>query len=165
VDTDLSSNDTYDSTTSVAYKFMGAVPDTSLTVVSTGASNDARRTIVRAYRGVDTSTPMDVAAVRASGSNTANVAPGNAITPVTVGAMVVHFGAGASVSSTVDTFATPTDLIDWYSARIGSSLYSNAMGIGQFIWASGDYTPEAWTGVTVASTDSWTAWRIALRPA
>ena len=58
---DIRANDTYDVELLVAYKIMGATPDTSLTLV--GGTKDARfagAVVVKVYRGVDLTNPIDV---------------------------------------------------------------------------------------------------------
>ncbi len=158
-----SSNDTYDSNSIVQWKIMGAVPDTTVGMLSTGNGADARKTIVRAYRYVDTTTPIDqlIAAVGPINGLLPNL---GAITPVTVDALIIAFASGATVNGSTTPFNMPSDLADWTTDALNSSSYNNTVGVGHKLWASGAFDPEAWTGPTSNTTDSYTGWLFALKP-
>ncbi len=159
IDTELYSNGTtYDSNLRVAYKVLTAA-DTTVTFGPTGNNADAGAMAVHVWRGVDNTTPLDVAAVPATGTGTGrpNAA---AILPTTTGAEIIVVGGAAAatgavfVASTLSNFRTAT-----------SSDTNDAMvGIGSFDWVSGSYDPAAWTGGTTNAADAWTAMTIALRP-
>ena len=160
----ISANDTYDCNSIISWKRMGGTPDTSVSVVSTGNSQDARRTVVRAYRGVDATTMLDVAEVTATGTN-GLLFDASAITPATADALIVVFGMGATVKGSTTAFSAPSDLVDWASDYTNSAAYHCVVGVGHKVWASGAFNPDAWTGPTSNTTDSRAGWTIALRPA
>lgn len=153
-----SNGTTYDSNLRVAYKVLTAA-DASVTFGPTGNNADAGAMAVHVWRGVDTGTPMDVAAVPATGTGTGRPDAAS-ITPTTTGAVILVAGGAAAgtgavfVASALSNFRTAT-----------SSDTNDAMvGIGSFAWVSGAYDPAAWTGGTTNAADAWTAMTIALRP-
>lgn len=160
----ISANDTYDCNSIVAWKRMGVTPDTSVTVVATGNSADARRTTVRAYRGVDATTYLDVAEVKTVGTNGLLFDSG-AITPTTVDSLIVVFGMGATVNGGTTAYSAPSDLVDWAANYHNSASFHCAIGVGHKVWAASAFDPEAWTGPSSTNTDSRAGWAIALRPA
>lgn len=160
----ISVNDTYDCNSIAQWKVMGGTPDTSVSVPSTGSTADSRRTTVRAYRGVDTTTPMDVAGVTDTGINGLLPDPPS-ITPTTSGALIVVCGMGATVVGNTTVFSTPSDLTDFVSNYHNSASFHCLVGVGHKSWTSGAFNPEAWTGPTSNTTDSRASWSIALRPA
>ena len=161
--TPLAANDTYDVILAAWSKFMGGSPDTSITVSGTGSSNNAGRVVISVYRGVNPTTPLDVAASVSPGTGTNGGRPTPPpITPVTSGAVVLAFGAAGSASGVVAPFTS--DLSDFVSAAT-PAIYSVAIGAGSFAWASGTYTPTQWAGNNTSVQSSWAAFTIALRPA
>lgn len=159
----ISANDTYDSNSIIQWKLMGAVPDTTVGMLSTGNGTDARKTVVRAYRFNDLTTTIDVAPVTITPANTFLPDLG-AITPVTPDALIICFGAGASVNGNTTAYNAPSDLTDWTSQTLSTAAFNVTIGIGHKLWSSGTFNPEAWTGPSSAATDSVTGWTIALRP-
>lgn len=154
---------TYDTSLNVSWKFMGATPDTTFTLPSTGNIADAQRYTVQVFRGVDPTTPFDATAVPASGTGTGRPNPG-AILPVTAGAWVVICGGGAA--GTGANYVAPTNFTtnfltgftaDTNDAMVGSGYWSG--------WTSGSVDPAAYTGGTTNAADSWAAYTLALRPA
>lgn len=160
----ISANDTYDCNSIVAWKRMGPTPDTSVAVVATGNSTDARRTVVRAYRGVDPTTFLDVAEVTTTGVN-GLLFDSNAITPATLDALIIIYGMGATVNGSTTPYSAPSDLVDWTSNYTNSGSFHCVVGVGHKVWASGAFNPDAWTGPTSNTTDSRAGWAIALKPA
>ena len=68
---DLFADDTDDANVAVWYKFMGATPDTSVVVEgSTGGTDSSIAVVVMVFRGVNTTTPMDVTPTTVTGINT-----------------------------------------------------------------------------------------------
>ena len=155
----LFANDTNDTNLAVAYKIMGAVPDTLVTVT---ASTTGRLVAIYVLRGVDETTPMDVAATTATGTNS-RVANPPAITPVTTGAVVLAIGANAYIDATFPVFTAP-GLTDFVSGSFDGPL-DGAIGAGTFAWTSGAYDPAAFTIAGTTTADSWAAFTLALRPA
>jgi len=152
---------TYDSNLRVAYRFMPGTPETQFVLSGTGAVQDAGAYTVHVFRGVDSGTPLDVAAVTAGNTGTRVVNPG-AITPSTAGAWL--FIAGAAAGGTGGNF-TASYLTDF---RATSSADNNdaMIGAGYYTgWTSGSYDPAAFGGGgTDDAADSWTAVTVALRP-
>lgn len=153
---------TYDTNSQLNYQFMGATPDTTLTIPSSGNARNAQRWVVHVFRSVDSVTPMDVAVQPASGTGTGRPVPAG-ILPTTAGAWIAAFYASAAGTGTA--YTAPTELVDW----LGNTQVDTAdcmSGGGYYdIWSSGTYTPQAITaGGTTNAADSWTAMTIALRP-
>ena len=163
IDSELWSDDTRDTNLRVAYKFMGGTPDTATTFGPTGDNADAGGTAVYVFRGVDPSTPLDVAAVPATGTDTSRADPPS-ITPTTAGAFIVCVGAAAH-DGDIDTF-TSSDLVGFLTVGRGDTN-DITIGIGHKAdWASGPFDAAAF-GHTQADSPafSWAAMSIALRPA
>jgi hypothetical protein len=143
---------------------MTSTPDTSITIPSTGNIADGQSRRVLVFRGVDPTTPLDVAAVSATGTGTTRFNAA-AITPTTAGAFIVVFGGGAASASTT-ALGTPSGLSGW-AAYNGADTNDGSAGGGYYDgWTSGSYDPAApTTGGSVNAANSWAAWTIALRPA
>lgn len=164
--TDDYQNDSNDSNFLVSYKFMGATPDTSVAIPASNATTAGVGYAIYVFRGVDTTTPLDVSPVVTGGTNT-GVANAAAITPASSGAWIAAF-AGAAVaagavftnpagmSTTTNHFRSATITTTTNDANIGGALYTG--------WTSGSYDPAAFGGSTSTNTGSWSAVTIALRP-
>lgn len=166
-DQELYSNgSTFDTNQCIWWKVMGATPDTTVDLPASGATTDSLAATIFAFRGVDTSTPLDVASTTATGTGTIN-ANGPSITPSTAGAWIVVCGAGAAgigadlanaanLSSTTNHFRSA-----W---RAGSNDATAATGI-KTDWASGAFDPDAFGPGATNANQSWAAVTLALRPA
>jgi hypothetical protein len=161
IDSELYSDDLFDTNLRVAYKFMGGTPDTATTFGPTGDAADAGGMAVYVFRGVSTSTPLDVAAVPATGNGSGLPNPAG-ITPTTAGAFVVACGAAAHNGGS-DTFTSgltnfrTTGINDTNDVTIGIGHVNN--------WVSGEVNPAAFGHSQADSADfSWAAMSIALRP-
>lgn len=167
---DLFGNDTQKCNLAVWSKFMGASPDTSVTIPTVGSTLPTS-VVVHAFRGVSTSTPRDVPNVTATGINSSLPNPG-AITPVT-GGTVIYVAAGAGDAGfDGHVFTNPGDLSTttnhFNSDRHGGATTSSVVGAGFVTWSgSGAFDPAQWTGNAVANSavSSWCALTMALRPA
>jgi len=160
---ELFANDTYDANLSVSWKRMGSTPDSSVDVSGPGSSTHPARIIARGYRGVDTTTAMDVARTTATGTNGLLVDPPS-ITPTTSGALIVAWGCGAANAAALSTAYSSSDLTD-FTSGIVSNVYDLAYGVGHKSWTSGAFDAAAWTGTETATTDSRASVVLALRPA
>lgn len=145
-------------------KFMGASPDSNITIQATSASggNDKWWMVkVSAWRGVNTTTPMDVAAVHTGASGSAE-ATSPAITPVTPGAMVVDMAANV-LGNVLNVFdmANPGAFDPFEMSRFGKGV--SCMG-GKLWSGSGAMGPYAHGG-GIGSVGAWAAAQLALRPA
>lgn len=166
---ELYSNVAVDTNLRCGYKFITG--DTATTFGPTGNSADSGAMAVYVFRGVDTTTPLDVAAQSGTGSvNESNpsVPSGSPITPVTYGAFIVSIGAMALVGlSAGDVFNTPSELVDFLRI-VGVDTNNVALGIGhKDDWTSGSFSVPQMvqpnSGTEVAG--SYARMNIALRPA
>jgi hypothetical protein len=163
---ELFSSDSWDANLRVAYKFMGETPDASTTFGPTLDAADAGAMAVRVYRGVDPTTPLDVAAVQATGTDTAQADP-PAITPVTDGAVIVCVGAGGHSRGSAGSYSSS----DLTAFQVQSANDSNdaVIGVGHKTdWTSGEFDAAAFTfsgGAGDGTSYSWCATTLALRPA
>lgn len=95
---DLYGNSTRDSNCGVFLKQMGDTPDTNVTINTTGGSFN-HVGLTYGLRGIDLTTPQDVAATTTTATNTGNI-NSLAIVPVTDGAIALTLGAsGALIAS------------------------------------------------------------------
>src|SRR3990167_1919591 len=160
---ELTASDTFDANLRVAYKFMGSTPDTQVTLSGTGSTSDAGRYTIKVFRGVDPSTPLDVAVTTATGVSS-RVANPPAIQPVTAGAWIGISGCAAC--ATGGTYTAPSTFVDLLA---GSTADTNDAMIGsahKIDWVSGQFDPAAFGGGGTSTTnDSWCAISYALRPA
>lgn len=152
---------TYDTSLNMSYKFMGGTPDTTFTLPSTGNVADAQRYTVQVWRGVDATTPLDVAAVSASGTATGRPNPGS-ITPTTSGAKVGIIGAGAAATGA--SYTAPANYTTGFLTGTTSDTNDAMIGSGYRSWTSGAEDPAQYTGGTINAADSWAAFTYALRP-
>jgi hypothetical protein len=160
---ELFSDDTYETNLAVAYKFMGGTPDTSFVLSNgTGNSSEAGAVAVQVWRGVNVTTPLDVAATTATGLNSVECNP-PAITPVTSGAVIVSGGAGAHTGG-VGVYSS-SNLTSFISVGASDS-YDVTIGLGYHRWTSGAFDPAQFTfSLSDSTTFSWAAVTLALRPA
>lgn len=163
--TELYANDTYDSNLAVFRKFMGSTPDSSIVVIGATGTASGVTVNIAVFRGVDTTTPLDATTTTATGIDTGNVNP-PAITPVTGGNVLVIFGTAASQNGATSLFSGPAYMTDFrQSARSGTS-YRGVSGSGYVTGqaANVSYDPAAWTISSDATSKSWAAVTVALRP-
>lgn len=158
---DLYADDFYNTNLSVCYKVQGPTPDTSVQVPNTVTGTYAGAVAIHVWRGVDSSSPLDVATTTATGIDTGRPDP-PAITPTSPGAVIVVCGGAAEGSGLA--FAQPgTQLSNFLSVNSPDS--EDAMvGVGSFQWTSGTFNPVAWVGGDTATNASWVAATLALRP-
>lgn len=159
------SNDTNAANQATSYKIMGTTPDSSVTCNASNAAANPSVCYALVFRGVDQYNPLDATSTAASGINAEDVNCG-AITPVTIGALVICTGFGAGTNQdTVTTWPA-----GWVQAA-SSSRDSTTMGA-----AYGVYSTTTWPGrnavdpVAFASdfgtntANAWTALTLVLRP-
>ncbi len=155
---------TYDAYAQLNWQFMGGTPDTTLTIPSSGSIRNAQRWVVHVFRGVDSSTPWDVASAVATGTGSGRPNPPS-ITPSTAGAWILWLGASAAATGAA--YTAPTDFAtDWLGGTTADTA-DVMMGAGYYTgWASGAYDPAAITaGGTTGANDSWVAKTAVLKPA
>ena len=162
INTELYANGTgFDVNMRVAYKIMGSTPDASVVFGATGSSLDAGVMQIFVFSGVAPDTPLDVAAVPATGTGTGQPNPGP-ITPTSAGSKIMVFAAG-SASGAAEVLAASTSLNGFISNKASDT---NAIVIsgGYKDWTSGAFDPGVYTGNLTASNLAWAAMSIALRP-
>lgn len=157
----LFANDTYETNLYVGHKIMGGTPDTTVVVPSpvNGRPNIAS---VEVWRGVDSSTPIDVTTTTDTGVN-GGIATPPAITPVTTDALIIIIGANSTTASepiTAISSGYSNELIE----NAPSTTYAS-LGTGSKAWISGTETPGVYTGGGTVTTSSWAAVSLVLRPA
>lgn len=160
IGSELYADDIIDTNLRVAYKFMGATPDGSVIFGPTGDVAAAGNISVLVFGGVDPATPLDVAAVTATGANTGRPDPG-AITPATSGVMIIVAGA-AGVPTSVPVFGS-ADLTGFNSVT-NPATSASVLGVGRKAWTSGAFDPAQFTGGSTSTQASWAAMTLALRP-
>jgi hypothetical protein len=160
---ELYANDSEDTNLAVAYKFMGATPDTSVTLTGgTGDISDGGAVYVSVWRNVDTIKPFDVTTTTATGLNSVLCNP-PAITPITAGAVIVSGGAGAHTEGT-ETYSS-SNLTAFLSAGVNDTN-DVTVGGGYTEWTTGSFDPAQFTfSADNDGSFSWAAVTVALRPA
>lgn len=158
--TAIQADDTYDARLVLFTKRMGSTPDTQYTRSGTGNIADGGSTSVLVFRGVDPTTPFDVASVTATGTNTSRADPPS-ITPTTSGAFVVVSAAGAAGTLTTDW--TTSGLSGVYQSN-GADTNDGRSLIGYVEWTSGPVDIAQFGGGSNTTSDSWASRVIALRP-
>lgn len=158
----LYSNDTWDTNYRMFYMVMGATPDTSLTINRASSTTYGFATTVQVWRGVDTTTPLDVTSTTATGINTSLANPPS-ITPTTAGAIIIAGGAACQTSAGA-AFTIPSGMANGVSVNGNGSTADIGVFIASYAWTSGAYDPAAVTGGTTSTSSSWAATTIALRP-
>jgi hypothetical protein len=160
----LFANDSRDTSFSVNWKVMGATPDTSVTVTGSGSISYPSVAVVHVWRGVDTTTPMDVTPTTATGTNSA-IPDAPAITPVTTGAVVVTAGL-ASGTNEDHSVTAPTGYENQVNTSFRPATGSAIIGIASKAWSgAGAEDPAAWTDWETSTGESWCAVTMAIRPA
>lgn len=148
----------------VAYKIMGATPDT---VIQVDDGNGVRLAaiVVQVWRGVDTTTPIDVTSVETTG--TTGLPDCNSITPVTDGALVLAIGLLDDDDAAANV-AAPTGYGDFLAGDtgLGSSVDgATAMIASKTLPTAQAEDPGAFQLTGGSGSDDWRAVTVALRPA
>jgi hypothetical protein len=160
---ELRGNDVSDANLSVSYKIMGGTPDTSVTVSPTLNTAFAGAVVIHVWRGVDTTTPLDVASTTAVGTNTDRPNP-PAITPSTAGAVVVAIGGGSVENPPGAVLTQPGSELSNFLSIKSDDVEGAVIAAGSYAWTSGAFDPVAWTGGNNHADSSWAAVTLALRP-
>lgn len=151
---------TYDANIGAFLKQLSAA-DTTVTFGSSGSANDAQGGVLLLFRGVDPTTPLDVALVPGGGTGTGKPNP-EPITPVTVGAVGVFGGAQAAATA---VNLTSSDLTAFRQV-IQADTNDIAVGAGFIEWSgSGAIDPAVFGGGSSVAANSWASVSFALRPA
>jgi hypothetical protein len=164
-------SDTWGSNLLVAYKIMGAIPDTSVVYNTSGGGivdNPDTATVmgVQVWQGVDTDNPMDVTATQRKSANTRLINPPD-ITPVTAGAVIIQGGSGSTVQgSGVGDVYSSVDLSNFLTLS-GAKFFNSCVGFGSYgDWESGVFNSATFTNSGPDGTAlSYCSVSLALRPA
>ncbi len=137
----------YDTNFAVAYKVMGASPDSSFVIpLGTQSSLAAGAVAVQVWRNVASIAQI----VTASKTNSVLAQP-PAITPIVAGSFIVAGGAGAYAITGVGTYSS-SNLTAFISSG-GSAQTDLTVGLGYKEWTSGTFTPAQFTFSISNSTD------------
>lgn len=145
-----------------AYKFMGATPDTSITIAGEYNAVTGRTTTVSVWRGVDITTPLDVTPTTAILNSSRPNAP--AITPITTGAVVVIATSLSSDTNNRVITTSPTGYSNEIFVNATASSNDNYGIMSSKFWISGTEDPGQWLMGSSTNSDTWAAVSIALRP-
>lgn len=158
--TALTADDTRDIRLMTGYKFMGGTPDTDVTISGSDVTTAAMAYTVQVFRGVDISTPMDVAVVTATGLSLGRPDP-DAITPVTDGAWIVVCTGATTTTSATFTYSDMTNVLSVYSNDTDDVIIGSGYND---TWTSGAFDPVASSTGSISVNDCWAAYTLALRP-
>lgn len=164
---DLFADDNFETNLGVWYKFQPATPDTGATCTGQGGTNAAVAAVALIFRGVDTTTPMDVTATTATNVNTMHPNPPSIDHLNPSGVVIVIAGASGHNLGGAGTYTFPTGYTT-NSVR-GGANDTNDITVGLGYRDSGVSDPEDPGTMTHSGTDattmSWAAVTMALRPA
>jgi hypothetical protein len=149
------------------YKIMGATPDTSVVITTTGTTN-IQSYCVHVLRGVDTTTPFDGITPTTSTGVGAGSPDAPAITPATAGAWIMACGgaAGPNTAGQTTVLTNPANLDSTTNFFRSTAGTRTATGAGIFSgWTSGAFDPVAFGGGAQNASGSFAAATFALRPA
>lgn len=161
---ELYADDSFDINFSAFYKIMPVTPDTLIIFNGHPVAFQAEAIIVQVFRGVDTTTPLDVAATTSSIIDSGLPNPA-AITPISTNSIILVAGGGGH-NDGVDTF-TASYLTNFLTVGANSTGSSATAGMGWVNWTSGTYDPAAFTATYGSNFTSFSSAAItmALRPA
>jgi hypothetical protein len=141
----------------LAYKVMGATPDTSVNFNDGSAYHTYS---ITAWRGVDTSTPLDVSMpTEATGASANPDSP--QVTPVTANALVLSVAHMDDDDTTVTTAPAGYSWTSQSNTGQASSTAGATVALAAKVWSSGAENPGQWT---MGTSDAWAANTIAFRP-
>jgi hypothetical protein len=158
------SDDTRDTNAAFSWKIMTGTPDTVVSCDGSGNAANGAAAVCQVWRGVDTTTPFDVALVHGGGIDEARVNTG-AITPVTTDAIVGSCGIGVS-AAVQGTLSAPTGYnLGFIQGGVDPGIACVAL-IAAKAWGGGTENAAVFGGTwTTSSSDSWYGFAFALRPA
>jgi hypothetical protein len=160
---DLFADDDQDTNLGVFWKFMGATVDTTAVCDGLGGNDAAVSAIALAFRGVDTSTPIDVTTTTATGVNS-NIPDPPSIDYPSTGVWTLAAGAFGHTSGPTVTMTVPTNYAGIsYSANDTSDVCT---ALAYYDSPADPEDPGAF-GPSIADNvaHSWCAATVALRPA
>lgn len=160
---------TNDVNASLSYAVATTTPPSTFDInTATTSTSFSKISILYVFRGVNTSTPLDVAVTTATGTGN-YVADPPAITPVTAGACVVVAGFGSMGSANTATYtAVSSGYTRMRAVNQTTAITSRAlaaMGHKLLVTPGVSENPGAFTASGSNSVSGWAAFTIALRPA
>lgn len=156
-------NGVRDSNLTISYKFMGGTPNLTVNIADP-PSGENGSAIILVLRGVNTSTPFDVADTVYSLTNGITTNPA-AITPITSGALVLVAAFSCStVSGGYSVNFASSDLTLIHNPTSSPNTVGDT-AIGYVPWVSGAVDPAAFTGTTGSTNSTASAVTMAIRPA
>jgi hypothetical protein len=164
---DLFSNDSADAYLGVYWKVMGATPDTTAEVDGQGGTDAAVAAVAMVFRGVDTTTPMDVTPTTDTGNSADHPNPPSINHNNPSGVWTVIAGCCGNAGGVgTETFTFPTGYTTNAVDVSCNDTTKTTLGMG---YRTDPADPEdpgqmTWSGASALS-DSWCACTIALRPA
>jgi hypothetical protein len=163
---DLFANDTFEANLGVFWKVMGATPDTTAQVNGQGGTDASVAAVAMVFRGVDTTTPMDVAATTNTGLDTMHPNPPSINHNNPSGVWTVIAGASAHTLGASVTYTFPTGYTTNAVDDAETDTTATAVGMG---YNTAPSDPEDPGVMTLSGTDdagfAWCACTMALRPA
>lgn len=159
---ELYSNSSTDTNFVIARKFMGATPDTSVTLTGgTLNASNAGTVAVQVWRNVDVSSPFDVAGL--SSVKQGQTATFPSITPTTRGAVILA-GAAAGHQGGNRTYSNSS--LTGFISIASDDFNDSTIGVGYHYWTSGSFTPaNSVFNISDNTQYSSASYIIALRPA
>lgn len=155
-----------DSDLGVFWKVMGGTPDTTAQVDGLGGTDAAVAAVAMVFRGVDTTTPMDVTPTTASAVGTSNADPPSIDHNNPSGVWTVIVGATGHDQAGATTFTFPTGYTTDAIDRAQDDTTDVTVGMGYRTNPSDPEDPGVMTHSGLDDTDrTWCAATLALRPA
>lgn len=155
-------SDSIDASINVYSGIYEAGSSTGGTLNSPGGSSTGLVTVY-VFRGVDPTTPMDVAALSVARTNGCDITVPD-ITPVTAGAVIVCAAVSGS-QSRANTYFDPAGFVNIY--KVGrETTYDGSMIVGSYFdWVSGIFDPGVFDFNGGDSLSSAAAVSVVMRPA
>lgn len=129
----------------------------------TGDTVDQFVAFCEIYRGVHTTTPLDVAAVVSQDNNVLTFVP-TGLTPITNGAMVIS-SVGCPFNGGDVNITTPQSFTKGHAAFTSSGSNVTAASAYRLLATAGAVTFPTWEKITFTGIGQWTHIAFALRPA
>lgn len=145
----------------MAYKVMGATPDTEVNVTA-HASVDSN-CVIQVWRGVNTTTPIDNS-ISSDTSGTTGMPDPPSHTTVTAGCLRVVFGITDEGANEPTSPAAPAGYSNFISNYFGTGAEDCTVLVASKLAESAGAEDPAAFGGTV-SDDNWAAYHFAMRPA
>jgi hypothetical protein len=152
---------TYDTNVQTCWKFMGATPDTAVTIPASGNNADGIAYEIQVFRGVNPASFPQVTPTYATGSGVDNLPDPASIQPTVAGSWIGVCGGGAAGAGGTYTAGYLTNFL----THNGPDTNDGNAGCGYYTgWTSGAYDPAKFGGGSVDAANSWGCTTIVLAP-